>query len=762
MAKKEIVVIYVNTPNPGEARLQAPQGADTYLLPDDTEINGSLTIVDGTQANGRVLLSDANGKGVWAQLLSSQVDMLSYAGPGVASVGKVSVHDMNTGTHSVGIADHGDAGLASKAGALTIDVVAGGAYIRPTDNKTDVLEYIEWAAVSGLDVTTHAGPRGDAYVYIDYTNGATIQVSSTNPDLSFERQDILHLAEIHFDAAGTAIFEVHDTRQFMGNHAQEISIFHRDVFGVLASNLEAAETGTRSLLITAGIFHRPGFNNQPVPSFDSSGLDTFSYWNEDGVGGWTEVTGATQFNNTLYDDGTGTLATMTAGYYKREWTVRSTTGPVHVLYSQGEFATQQEAEDAPLPALPQHLTIEEHSYPIASYVILKGAASGTIFDKARRFSPSVGLGAVDHGALFGLGDDDHPQYQLKAHTILHGELYYYDAAGVAYEITTGGTFQKFTDFLVGQTTGGTSIVGSAANDDLTVGADGPGKYMIETDVSLQSLSHTDVTMAVHIDGSPVTKLTDIIGFGCGAVLAPSSVVVRHGTYVSGSASDLVDRDGNYYQVAETNDPTGFAVEYYFGEGEHSSITFWGRYDGSAGHDVKVQGRNFTITPSRVANGGTAYVCYRDHTSGATTEPGVGADWASYWYADGAAAAEPAWATATAYIDGWDDLTALADDVPHTGISDIFRSWMIPNPADFTDGTNTIIRFLHVSAGVNTHDIYTDKILVTENLVPGKLTANGIVDLVNTNTIDVRLTAAHDGDGLLIRKAKLRITRIGDT
>lgn len=53
--------------------------------------------------------------------------------------------------------------------------------------------------------------------------------------------------------------------------------------------------------------------------------------------------------------------------------------------------------------------------------------------------------------------------------------------------------------------------------------------------------------------------------------------------------------------------------------------------------------------AHVTNGGTTYVCIQTHDSDATTEPGVGASWASYWTAVATLAIAPAaWTTATRF------------------------------------------------------------------------------------------------------------------
>jgi hypothetical protein len=53
------------------------------------------------------------------------------------------------------------------------------------------------------------------------------------------------------------------------------------------------------------------------------------------------------------------------------------------------------------------------------------------------------------------------------------------------------------------------------------------------------------------------------------------------------------------------------------------------------------------SPSVVTNGGTDYYCVRSHTSSASTEPGVGSNWTTYWETTNETSGG-AWVTATAY------------------------------------------------------------------------------------------------------------------
>lgn len=65
-----------------------------------------------------------------------------------------------------------------------------------------------------------------------------------------------------------------------------------------------------------------------------------------------------------------------------------------------------------------------------------------------------------------------------------------------------------------------------------------------------------------------------------------------------------------------------------------------------------------VASSAVTNGGSTYRCTKGHTSAATDEPGVGADWTTYWVLDAVDGAG-AWVLATAYTSN-NEFT-VADD-----------------------------------------------------------------------------------------------------
>ncbi len=69
--------------------------------------------------------------------------------------------------------------------------------------------------------------------------------------------------------------------------------------------------------------------------------------------------------------------------------------------------------------------------------------------------------------------------------------------------------------------------------------------------------------------------------------------------------------------------------------------------------------NWCETGAKVTHGGLTYLCTYDHTSGASTEPGVGADWRNYWALS--AGGVVAWVTATPYIAAMTFNGAILDE-----------------------------------------------------------------------------------------------------
>lgn len=352
------------------------------------------------------LISHTHAEYVAAITAYDEALLKNYAGLGAPTVSSATIGQMHSGVHSKGLFFHNGDGVVSENTSTSINVTAGATGIRPTNDKTDVLEFLAWDVVAAQDITALLA-TGDVYVYLDYANGATLQFSNANPDPTDEDQTIILLAEIHPNEAGTAIEAIHDTREYVGNHPQEFSLLHRNVFGVLVSGQASGETGARNITIGAGTFHAHGYNNHDVNAFDTSDTDTFIYWYGSEASGWTQVPGSTQIDNLQYNDGTNLVA-LGNNKWKKDWVFRSLSGAVHVVYSPDEYTGEQNAIDAPIPDLPPRVAQANHSHILSNIRVVKDGSTLTILDIANRFAGG-GAALSDHGSLTGLGDtQDHP------------------------------------------------------------------------------------------------------------------------------------------------------------------------------------------------------------------------------------------------------------------------------------------------------------------------------------------------------------------
>lgn len=106
------------------------------------------------------------------------------------------------------------------------------------------------------------------------------------------------------------------------------------------------------------------------------------------------------------------------------------------------------------------------------------------------------------------------------------------------------------------------------------------------------------------------------------------------TYVVVQITGSMTDSGGYDEFSHTY----ISSNGTFAEGDQLAVLFVAKGDagdaGSPGAGINWQGAWLTatgfVTADGVSNGGSSYICTSDHTSGSTTEPGVGASWATVW------------------------------------------------------------------------------------------------------------------------------------
>jgi len=239
------------------------------------------------------------------------------------------------------------------------------------------------------------------YIYVDYNSGNPIITSSTSLPSDHNTKILLGLVykdgnELHEVTAGQLInnYNVRDLWKDTIINGK----FQR------ASGMKISETGTRNFALTSGVAFA-GLTKTTTPAFDSSlPADNFTYYYRDGSGGWNKITEQSQIDNTHYDDGSGTLATLSNGlgwrtYYGVHWVYNDIDGDVFVVYGQGDYLLGEAQEVQPPNSLPDLLT--EVGRLTGKIIIEKNADSFTSIQSAfnQVFVPS---GVPLHNELAGI------------------------------------------------------------------------------------------------------------------------------------------------------------------------------------------------------------------------------------------------------------------------------------------------------------------------------------------------------------------------
>ena len=265
-----------------------------------------------------------------------------------------------------------------------------------------VITQVTWGAVSLLLTASTTN-------YIVFDAAGTISAIVGEPD--YTSQSILAVATT--DA--TSITHLQTELVVLHDHVASAHIYFEDVIGPISVTgcvTTKHTTPSLQLDVDGGSFYIA--DNEWTAS--ASAPITFTYWHKNGSGGWTPTVSQTAINATQYDDGTGTLATMGAGTYRRDTVFVSVNGggtEYHVVFGQQTFATSIDAILNPVP--PDFLGL--YSMRTAAVVVLKSATDLTSVIDQRPKLGQLSSGSTSitrHADLSGLSANDHTQYQLRS------------------------------------------------------------------------------------------------------------------------------------------------------------------------------------------------------------------------------------------------------------------------------------------------------------------------------------------------------------
>jgi hypothetical protein len=311
------------------------------------------------------------------------------------------IQDVHNIFHSAG---RTTGGLITDGGSNTVNMSAGTGYIRIIDDAlTDLLPF-NFDAETGLSVPNNT----TRYVGIEYNGGSPQAVVKTTNTWDYNTEfplaivvnedGILHIGNVPHNVADHPSLMIQ--RIYNTNRIQRDSIFG----GLLLS-----ETGTRNVTLSTGKLWDK-LNEYTIPSIDTSASDTFDAYYRDGLGGFTKVTGITQWPNTEYDDGSGVLQPVPNNRFASLWFYIELEGEMIMIYGQTVSPNLAQAgEETPPINLPDRLT---KVGTLLGRIIFQGSAATSSKIQSAFEENFIFTTITDHGELLGLVDDDHILYAL--------------------------------------------------------------------------------------------------------------------------------------------------------------------------------------------------------------------------------------------------------------------------------------------------------------------------------------------------------------
>jgi len=283
---------------------------------------------------------------------------------------------------SSGVADGTLTYITVGSSAVKISVAAGEGYIRKSNDQQAELVFCKWPASTDLYTFSApaAGQETTIFVGISYNAGNPIAItSSTFSD--FNGYDKFWLGRVSYDGTSMRILNSYAHAEDVANNTRlwmrRLFPFRREEAPEGTGGLELSSS-LRALAMTAGAAWH-GYNRYSLAAVASgSAFDT--HYKRSG-GGFNKTSGVTAWPNTQYDNGSGTLQTLTNNRYGTLWVyVDFSDGSLDVMYGAVDAVTVAQAQADTVPTTPNHLTY--HGRLIGRIIFQKSAASATLVESA--------------------------------------------------------------------------------------------------------------------------------------------------------------------------------------------------------------------------------------------------------------------------------------------------------------------------------------------------------------------------------------------
>ncbi|KKL16649.1 hypothetical protein LCGC14_2493450, partial [marine sediment metagenome] len=324
----------------------------------------SLRLVSGTlEVDTIAEVASGGGVTIDGQLIKDGSVVVSRIGASTFST----LQDLQNVFHSAGWIS---GGVISDAGGANVNIAAGTGLIRTSDSQTAELQFFDWAASTGNAIPSDT----IRYIGVEYNAGSPQVVVRTtenwNATTDFELGIVineggtLHIFQHRF--------EVGDHASSMIERLHGVAYVARDNF---VGGIILGESGTNKVTLTAGTLWS-GLTEYPISALDTNVAGSFDRYYRNSPSGFVKEAAQTDWPNTQYDDGSGSLVVMTNNRYAVLWFYVETDDEVIMLYGRNQYVTAALAENEAVPAtVPDRLAA--HGLLIGKLIFQKSAASAT-------------------------------------------------------------------------------------------------------------------------------------------------------------------------------------------------------------------------------------------------------------------------------------------------------------------------------------------------------------------------------------------------
>jgi len=347
-----------------------------------------------------------------------------------------------------------DGGLITQGVGESIDVSSGAGGLRGVDDDTTDLFIVAWPAVSTLPVPTDT----DVFVGVRFNSGTPEVFTKVSNVWNYNDEFPLG-AVVNNNSTLFIINDPHDMHNLPGLVLQrfyETQPLAPDVRTGGFRLGDSADNNQNIIMSSGALWDR--LNRLLVDSIDTGSGDTFSRFFSDGTAtGFTEELNQTQWSNTFFDDGSGTLAALGTDQYTNQWIwVNIINNELILMYGTDQYATLAEAESEAVPS-PRPELIDGVGTLLGRIISQQGVSLAIVVQNVSDFTPELG-DVSNHSLLSNLDADDHLQYAILT--------------GIRdFTATVGGLDPvASTDFATKNYVDTQTISGTIANNQVVIGS----------------------------------------------------------------------------------------------------------------------------------------------------------------------------------------------------------------------------------------------------------------------------------------------------